>query len=105
MFAFGEKLERIHTDVATQRARIKKGKVLGRRRSISGLATSETLTLPNITTTQLTQNSLETAACRSCKEGIERMPNGIERKPLNEIKKQGRLRDGTFSWKIMEKLA
>ena len=97
MFAFGEKLERIHTDVATQRARIKKGKVLGRRRSISGLATSETLTLPNITTTQLTQNSLETAAaCRSCKEGIERMPNGIERKPLNEIAKQGRLRDSTF---------
>lgn len=79
-----------------RRARIKKGKVLGRRRSISGLATSETLTLPNITTTQLTQNSLETAACRSCKEGIERMPNCIERKPLNEIKKQGRLRDGTF---------
>ena len=96
MFAFGEKLERIHTDVATERARIKKGKVLGRRQSVSRLATSETLTLPNITTTQLTQNSLETAACRSCKEGIEGMPNGIERKPLNQIAKQGRLRDSTF---------
>ena len=96
MFAFGEKLERIHTDVATERARIKKGKVLGRRQSVSGLAPSETLTLPNITTTQLTQNSLETAACRSCKEGIEGMPNGIERKPLNQIAKQGRLRDSTF---------
>ncbi|KAJ7356165.1 hypothetical protein OS493_026548 [Desmophyllum pertusum] len=94
MFAFGETVERTPKDIAAERARLKKGKVLGRRRSIEVLQTKESLVLPNIKTTQLTQNC-ETS-CASWKDSREGM-NGQEcRKPVQQIAKRGRLRDSTF---------
>lgn len=85
-------------DFAAERARLKKGKVLGRRRSIDGLTqTIDNLVLPNITTTQLTQNC-ETAygSWKQARQGM----NGREKKSLHQIAKRGRLRDGTFALEV-----
>lgn len=91
MLAFGERVERTPKDFVSERTRIKKGTVLGRRRSIDVIQTKESLVLPNITTTQLTQNC-ETAGAgwRDGKEGM----NGQARKPpIQQIAKRGRLKD------------
>lgn len=90
MFAFGETVERAPKDFASERARIKKGKVLGTRQSIELIQTKQNLVLPNITTTQLTQNCK--TACDSRREAREAM-NGQERKMIQQIAKPGRLRD------------
>lgn len=90
MLAFGETVERTAKDFASERTRIKRGKVLGRRRSIEVLQTKESLVLPNITTTQLTQNC-ETAGAGW--RGAEM--NGQRRKPIQQIAKRGRLKDST----------
>lgn len=89
MFAFGETVERTPKDFAAERARIKKGKVLGTRQPIELIQTKESLVLPNITTTQLTQN------CKTSWEEREVM-NGQERKNIQQIAKPGRLRDSTY---------
>ena len=89
MFAFGETVERTPKDFAAERARIKKGKVLGTRQPIKLIQTKESLVLPNITTTQLTQN------CKTSWEEREVM-NGQERKNIQQIAKPGRLRDSTY---------
>lgn len=89
MFAFGETVERTPKDFAAERARIKKGKVLGTRQPIELIQTKESLVLPNITTTQLTQN------CKTSWEEREVM-NGQERKNIQQISKPGRLRDSTY---------
>ena len=89
MFAFGETVERTPKDFAADRARIKKGKVLGTRQPVELIQTKESLFLPNITTTQLTQN------CKtSCEE--REVINGQERKNIQQIAKPGRLRDSTY---------
>ena len=84
---------RLPKDLAADRARIKRGKVLGRRRSLELTQTIDNLVLPNITTTQLTQNCETTGL--SCKKAREEM-NGKERSPAHQIAKRGRLRDSTF---------
>ena len=89
MFAFGETVERTPKDFAADRARIKKGKVLGTRQPIELIQTKESLVLPNITTTQLTQN------CKTSWEERE-VINGQERKNIQQIAKPGRLRDSTY---------
>ena len=89
MFAFGETFERTPKDFAAERARIKKGKVLGTRQSIELTQTKESLVLPNITTTQLTQN------CKTSWEERE-VINGQERKTIQQITKPGRLRDSSY---------
>lgn len=89
MFAFGETVEKTPKDFAAERARIKKGKVLGTRQPIELIQTKESLVLPNITTTQLTQN------CKTSWEEREVM-NGQERKNIQQIAKPGRLRDSTY---------
>ena len=88
MFAFGETVERTPKDCAAERARIKKGKVLGTRQPIELIQTKESLVLPNITT-QLTQN------CKTSWEERE-VINGQERKTIQQIAKPGRLRDSTY---------
>jgi len=93
MFAFGETVERLPKDFAADRARIKKGKVFGRKRSLDLTQAVDSLMLPDITTTQLTQNCETTGVSR--KEAREGM-NGKERKPVHQIAKRGRLRDSTF---------
>ena len=93
MLAFGETVERTPKEFASERTRIKRGKVLGRRRSIEVIQTKESLVLPNITTTQLTQNC--EMAGTGCKETREAM-NGQTKKPVQQIAKRGRLRDSTF---------
>lgn len=93
MFAFGETVERTPKDFASERTRIKKRKVLGTRQSIELIQTKESLVLPNIITTQLTQNCER--ACPSRIETREAM-NGQERKTIQQIAKQGRLRDSTY---------
>ena len=92
MLAFGERVERTPKDFAAERARIKKGKVLGTRQSIELIQTKESLVLPNITTTQLTQNCK--TACESRREAREAM-NGQEKKTVQQVAKPGRLRDST----------
>ena len=89
MFAFGETVERTPKDCAAERARIKKGKVLGTRQPIELIQTKESLVLPNITTTQLSQN------CKTSWEEREEI-NGQERKNIQQIAKPGRLRDSTY---------
>ena len=91
MFAFGETVQRLPKDLAGDRARLRKGKVLASKRSLDP-QTTDSLVLPNITTTQLTQNC-ETA-CASWNETREEM-NGKDRKAVNQIAKRGRLRDRT----------
>lgn len=93
MFAFGETFERTPKDFAAERARLRKGKVLGTRQSIELIQTKESLVLPNITTTQLTQNCK--TACESRREAREAM-NGQERKTIQQIAKPGRLRDSAY---------
>ena len=73
MLAFGETVERTA-----------KGKVLGTRQSIELIQTKESLVLPNVTTTQLTQNCKTT--CESRREVREAM-NGQERKTVQQIAK------------------
>ena len=91
MFAFGERVQRLPKDLAGDRARLRKGKVLASKRSLD-LQTTDSLVLPDITTTQLTQNC-ETA-CASWNEAREEM-NGKDRKAVNQIAKRGRLSDRT----------
>lgn len=91
MFAFGETVQRLPKDLAGDRARLRKGKVLASKRSLY-LQTTDSLVLPTITTTQLTQNC-ETA-CASWNETREEM-NGKDGKAVNQIAKRGRLRDRT----------
>lgn len=90
MFAFGETVERAPKDFASERARIKKGKVLRTRQSLELNQTKQSLVLPDITTTQLTQNCK--TACDSRREAREAL-NGQERKTIQQIAKPGRLRD------------
>ena len=91
MFAFGESVERLPKDLAAERARIKKGKVWGKKRS-ANLQTTDSLVLPDITSKQLIQNC-ETVHT-SLKEEREGM-NGKDRKAIHQIAKRGRLRDST----------
>ena len=91
MFAFGEKVQRLPKDLAGDRARLRKGKVLASKRSLD-LQTTDSLVLPDIKTTQLTQNC-ETA-CASWIEAREEM-NGKDGKTMNQIAKRGRLRDSS----------
>lgn len=93
MFAFGETFERTPKDFAAERARLRKGRVLGTRQSIELIQTRESLVLPNITTTQPTQNCK--TACESRREVREAM-NGQERKTIQQIAKPGRLRDSAY---------
>ena len=93
MFAFGETVERTPKDFVAERARIKKGKVLGTRHSIELFQAKESLVLPNITTTQLTQNCK--TACES-RRGTREAVSGQERKTNQQIAKPGRLRDSTY---------
>ena len=93
MFAFGETVERTPKDFAAEKARIKKGKVLGTRQSIELIQTKESLVLPDIKSKQLTRNSK--TSCESRREAREAM-NGQERRTIHQIAKPGRLRDSTY---------
>lgn len=93
MFAFGETVQRNAKDFASERARIKKGKVFGRSRSVEVTQTKDSFVLPNITTTQLTQNCETSRASWKNREG---MNPGQEKKRLQQVAKQGRLRDSAF---------
>ncbi|PFX19711.1 hypothetical protein AWC38_SpisGene15858 [Stylophora pistillata] len=91
MFAFGERVERNTIDFAAERARIKKGKAFTGRYSLPKLSqTRESFILPDITTTQLTQNCEK---ARSSWKNSEGMNPGNVKKTLQQVAKQGRLRD------------
>ena len=91
MFAFKERVERNTIDFAAERARIKKGKVLTGRYSLPELSqTRESFVLPDITTTQLTQNF---AMARTRLKNSEGTNPGHAKK----VAKQGRLRDNTVA--------
>lgn len=95
MFAFKERVERNTIDFAAERARIKKGKVLTRRYSLPELSqTRESFVLPDITTTQLTQNF---AMARARLKNSEGTNPAHAKKPLQKVAKQGRIRDNTVA--------
>lgn len=91
MFAFGESVERLTKNLAAERARIRKGKVWGKKRSVD-LQTTDNMVLPDITSKQLIQNC-ETVHT-SLKEEREGT-SGKDRKAIHQIAKRGRLRDST----------
>lgn len=94
MIEFGRKVRRLPKDLANERARIRKGKVFGGKRS-TNLQTMDHLTLPNIATTQLTQNwDIFGDNWRNLREAkID--DKGRTATPHQPITKQGRLMDST----------